>query len=154
MQKFFSSLNLKSNICNLNEGQTLIETMVAVFILVMGVTAATGLAVYALSTSTNVTKQIIATGLAREGIEAMKNMRDTNWLQGTLVSCTDVSGTGISAKCYPAWDTTPYCIDNGGGNGNCSNGKSGPNYFLQFDSTAGATSYWALTKTNGGSAKY
>jgi len=134
------------------QGQTLIETLAAIFILTMGITAAVGLANYALNSSAAAAKQIIATGLAREGIEAVKNMRDTNWLQGTMSSgCTGFpSGT---ANCYPAWDTTPYCIDSGGNNGGCS-GNSGPNYFLQFDASNISTSFWKLIKVNGNSGKF
>lgn len=86
-------------------GQTLIETVVAIFILVMGVTAAVGLAIYVLNASTNVTKQIIATGLAREGIEAVKNMRDTNWLKDTLDvdDCYNYITTNNDADCYEQW---------------------------------------------------
>ena len=73
-------------------GQTLIETVAAIFILVMGITAAVGLAVYAFGNSTNITKQIVAVGLAREGVEAVKNMRDTNWLKLNLATdCHDFS---------------------------------------------------------------
>ncbi len=67
-------------------GQTLIETMVAVFIMVMGITAALGLANYSLNASSGIRNQIIGMGLAREGVEAFKNMRDTNWLVDTLSS--------------------------------------------------------------------
>jgi type II secretory pathway pseudopilin PulG len=100
------------------KGQTLIETLAAVFILVMGITAAMGLSLFAYSSSTNITKQIIATALAREGIEAVKNMRDTNWLKipnidkncynyQSGVSTPDAvncpgSGTG-GACCYKNW---------------------------------------------------
>jgi len=86
-------------------GQTLIETLAAIFILVMGVTAATGLAIYAFNSSTSITKQIIATGLAREGVEAVKNMRDTNWLKQSSIN-TDCYNyeTGLDdASCYKSW---------------------------------------------------
>jgi Tfp pilus assembly protein PilV len=82
------------------QGQTLIETMAAVFILIMGVTAALGLAIYANASSTVITKQIIATGLAREGVEAIKNMRDTNWLKQT----------SIDKNCYNFASSTPSGI--------------------------------------------
>lgn len=135
-----------------SSGQTLIETLAAVFILAMGMTASVGLAIFALNSSGGVVKQIIATGLAREGLEAMRNMRDTNWLQGTLsTDCTGFpSGT---ANCYKEWDTTPYCIDDGGNGGNCS-GNSGPRYFVQFDSSASGVGFWTLKKTSAGAAKY
>ncbi|HVY67942.1 MAG TPA: hypothetical protein VHA30_03560 [Patescibacteria group bacterium] len=94
-------------------GQTLIETIVAAFVLVMGISAAVGLAIYALGTSTGVSKEIIAVGLAREGIEAVKNMRDTNWLKLTLngpdgnpPGCYDFSSNPVgqsTASCYKNW---------------------------------------------------
>ena len=86
-------------------GQTLIETLVAIFILVMGITAALGLSIYAYASSTNITKQIIATGLAREGIEAVKNMRDTNWLKIATPNddCYDYPTMDDIAKCYKDW---------------------------------------------------
>lgn len=89
-------------------GQTLIETVVAVFVLVMGIVAALGLAIYALNASANISKQIVAVGLAREGVEAVRNMRDTNWLMlagdGDLkTDCYNFS-TGIAdAPCYRCW---------------------------------------------------
>lgn len=86
-------------------GQTIIETVVAIFILTMGITAAVGLAIFALSTATSVSKQIIATGLAREGIEAVKNMRDTNWLKISAIDldCYNYVTGNNDAKCYKKW---------------------------------------------------
>lgn len=87
-------------------GQTLIETLAALFILVMGVTAATGLAIYSFNASTSITKQIVATGLAREGIETVKSMRDTNWLRQSPID-TDcynhASSTAFNSSCYRKW---------------------------------------------------
>lgn len=105
-----------------SSGQTLIETMAALFILTMGISAAVGLAVYAFSSSSTILKEIVATGLAREGMEAVRNMRDTNWLNDTLGtpangnSCTDFNDSGQN-DCYPHWLGTGssmppfFCID-------------------------------------------
>ena len=94
-------------------GQTLVETVVAIFMLTMGITAAVGLANYAFSNSTLITKQIIGVGLAREGIEMVKNMRDTNWLQQTAINttCYNFSTTGNDAKCYNNWLTQLFNIN-------------------------------------------
>jgi type II secretory pathway pseudopilin PulG len=101
-------------------GQTLIETLAALFILTMGVSAAVSLAIYAFGSSGTVLKQIIATGLAREGLEAVRNMRDTNWLQDTLSTngCYSfTSGLPNSESCYTNWlgDKTgtavPFCLN-------------------------------------------
>ena len=140
-------------------GQTLIETLAALFILVMGVSATVGLAIYAFATSTSITKQIVATGLAREGIEAVKAMRDTNWLNGTLTKngCYDFSSTPIgapTASCYQNWlgqndNATLYCINPSNGS-NCNGSDTSDTYFLAFNSSLNAGS-WVLTKDTGNS---
>jgi Tfp pilus assembly protein PilV len=109
-------------------GQTLIETMVAIFILIMGITAALGLANYSLSSSTSVTKQIIGTGLSREGAEAVKNMRDTNWLRDTF------DGT---CNCYSSWENSLY---------NIKSNTSGKTYSLT--NNPGQDAYWVLNVEN------
>jgi type II secretory pathway pseudopilin PulG len=101
-------------------GQTLIETMVALFILSMGVSSAVGLSIYAFGSSNSILKQIIGTGLAREGIEAVRNMRDTNWLNDSLITngCYNFA-TGVldSENCYQNWlgdkssTGVPFCIN-------------------------------------------
>ena len=114
-------------------GQTLIETLAAVFILVMGITAAAGLAIYANSTASGSAKQIIATGLARQGVEAVKNMRDTNWLKLIIdTNCYDyVSGTNI-VNCYKDW------LDHGG---NWNNNSADRGFRMDPGSGAGGTTY-------------
>lgn len=122
-------------------GQTLIETMVAVFIMVMGITAALGLANYSLNASTSIRKQIIAMGLAREGLEAVKNMRDTNWLQGQLQNnCHNfVTGTA-NANCYHDW------LNNTSGGYNFGLSSAPVNYRLNFNGTSSsANGYWTLS---------
>jgi hypothetical protein len=95
------------------QGQTLIETMVACFILIMGINAAVGLAIFALSSSTNITKQIVGMGLAREGIEAVRNIRDTNWLKQTSINldCYNYA-TGNTSPDYPAANGGARCYKN------------------------------------------
>lgn len=115
-------------------GQTLIETMVAVFILVMGITASLGLANYSLNATSNIRKQIIAMGLAREGIEAVKNMRDTNWLKGSLSSdCYNFYSSDNTTFCYKDW-TGPsggYSLASG-------------TYALNLDTSVTGVGYWSL----------
>lgn len=84
-------------------GQTLVETMVAVFIMVMGITAALGLAIYSFNATSLVNKQVIGMGLAREGVEAVKNMRDTNWLKSAQYNA--------ACNCYTDWQTSYYNIN-------------------------------------------
>lgn len=129
-------------------GQTIIETMVAVFMLTMGITAAVGLAIFALNSSSNITKQIIATGLAREGLEAVRAMRDTNWLKDTLIStCYNYQSNQNDAKCYPYWlgtnSSALFCLDPTKNQGNCNGaGTDTQNYNFGFDSTA--INFWNM----------
>ncbi len=120
--------------------------------LIMGVSTSLGLAIYALNASTSITKQIVAAGLAREGVEAVKAMRDTNWLKQTTIdsNCYNYLNPGQTAKCYKNWLKQTYCINpkNNNGAGNC-NGDAPDltpnNYVLYFDSTA--ANFWTLQKS-------
>jgi type II secretory pathway pseudopilin PulG len=147
---FFQGLK----IAHRQKGQTLIETLAALFILVMGVSAAVGLAIYAFGSSTGIVKEIIATGLAREGVEAVKDMRDTNWLQDTLVvnGCYDYVTTNTNANCYKYWlgkngsGGPPFCISPSPGN-SCNGGSgSAESYFLGFDYTN--SNFWVIENNN------
>jgi Tfp pilus assembly protein PilV len=125
-------------------GQTLIETIIAIFILVTALTAAAGVSIYAISSSANNFNQIVATNLAREGIEVIRMMRDSNWLasdakaaQGNptydLQACNDIGGR----PCFPrAYDKIePFNVfDLGAGAER-----------LNFDL---ATRSWTITGTN------
>jgi type II secretory pathway pseudopilin PulG len=122
-------------------GQTLIETLVAVFIMVMGITAALGLANYSLNASTNIRKQIIAMGLAREGMEAVKNMRDTNWLVGQLNN--DCYSFQNNPNCYRDW-----LNPTGGFNIQAIN-PNRPDFDVSFD--ASTSRFWTITNLNAGS---
>jgi Tfp pilus assembly protein PilV len=133
-------------------GQTLIETLVGIFILVIGIFSAVSLAVFSYSGSKGAVKKIIAIGLAREGVEAVKNMRDTNWLrQDTLdTNCYNPKGAQNNAKCYKAWlgtsnNSLPYCLDPTDNNGNCNgNGAITQNYNLGMN--VGINDIWVLDR--------
>jgi type II secretory pathway pseudopilin PulG len=127
---------------NNQSGQTLIETMVAVFIMVMGITAALGLANYSLSSSTGIRKQIIGMGLAREGMEAVKNMRDTNWLNGVLSpDCYSFATGSNNANCRRDWLSLA---------GGYSISSSPQSYRLAFDGSSSSTfGFWTLSPNLG-----
>lgn len=85
-------------------GQSLIETIIAIAILTSALTAGLGLTIYAFSSFTTSQSQIVASSLAREGVEVVRMMRDSNWLADgaaggsyALQSCADISGK----PCYP-----------------------------------------------------
>ena len=86
------------------KGQTIIETLAAIFVLVTTLTVGLGLAVYTLSNAQNSLNEVVAVNLARDGIEMVRMMRDSNWLGGeatdasgfALTNCADIGGS-----CYP-----------------------------------------------------
>ena len=120
-------------------GQTIIETLTAVFIMAMGITAALGLANYALNNSTSIAKQIIGTGLAREGIEMVKNMRDDNWLNDTYVTnCYDYTPPNNNdTKCYVNWLTKEFNIT----------GASSPDSRIVFSNPTTVQPYFSIDST-------
>jgi prepilin-type N-terminal cleavage/methylation domain-containing protein len=70
-----------------NKGFTLVEVLVALFILFTVVSATTSLVNSALGTIQNSKAKFVASGLVQEGIEIVRNIRDSNWLkydQGVL----------------------------------------------------------------------
>jgi type II secretory pathway pseudopilin PulG len=65
-----------------NKSFTLIETIVAIFILTTGILALSSLISYFISTSSISSQRLVAAYLAQEGIEIVRNLRDTNLLNG------------------------------------------------------------------------
>lgn len=101
---------------NLESGQTLIETIVAIFILTMALVSGLGLAIYAMTTTQETKERIIATNLAREGIEVIRMMRDSNWLaaQNTSTNSDDLRNCNYptgTRSCYPRAFDHPNDMD-------------------------------------------
>lgn len=63
-----------------HNGQTLIETLMGLFVVTIGVVSSVTLFVASTKASGDTEDQIIAANLAREGIEAVRGIRDDNWL--------------------------------------------------------------------------
>jgi len=72
MTKFF-----KKN----NAGFTIIELLIAMFVMTTGIMAVYTLIPKAIESSIVNTDKYIATQLAREGMEIIRNIRDTNWIE-------------------------------------------------------------------------
>ena len=62
-------------------GESILETIIALGILAIGITLASTIIGSSLRNINLSKNQIIAINIAREGIEAMRNIRDTNWLK-------------------------------------------------------------------------
>ncbi len=69
---------------NRARGFTLLEGIIAITVISIGLVAALSLALSNLSSSEANEKRIVGANLAREGIELVRNQRDTNWLKVDL----------------------------------------------------------------------
>ena len=63
-------------------GFTLVETLVSLFILSIAIAASFAVITSNLSNATLIKNNFIASGLAQEGAEIVRNLRDTDWFQG------------------------------------------------------------------------
>lgn len=64
----------------IKNGFTLLETMIAITVLMTGILSIVTMLIFNIKQTTNFKNRIIAYNLAQEGIEIVKNIRDTNWL--------------------------------------------------------------------------
>jgi type II secretory pathway pseudopilin PulG len=62
-------------------GETLAETLIALSILAIGITVASTVTSSSIQNLENTVNRIVATNLAREGLEAVHNIRETNWMK-------------------------------------------------------------------------
>lgn len=67
---------------NKNKAFTLLEAILAIFVTLVGVLAAYGLVQQILSYISISSSRFTAVYLAKEGIEIVRNIRDTNWIEG------------------------------------------------------------------------
>ncbi|USN53726.1 MAG: prepilin-type N-terminal cleavage/methylation domain-containing protein [Candidatus Nomurabacteria bacterium] len=66
------------------EGQTLVEVIIAVSILLAGIVTSLTLGIVTVRAGQVSQNRTIADNLAREGLELVRTMRDTNWLQDNV----------------------------------------------------------------------
>lgn len=96
------------------KGFSLLETVIALGILVVGIGGAVGLVAQSLSSIEAIKNKVISANLAQEGIEVVRNLRDENWLNDVHWRGT---GGGISLA-----------------GGDC--GVSDADYRVQYNATA------------------
>jgi type II secretory pathway pseudopilin PulG len=79
------------------QGQTLLELLIALFILVLVLTATIALIVNSINAGRESRNRLVAASLAREGVEIVRNIRDSNWIDPG-------DPTGIPVVPPPNWD--------------------------------------------------
>jgi len=96
---------LLTNIKN-RSGFTLIEVIVAIFILTIGVMGAYAVVQQIIASTSITSSRLVAAYLAQEGIEIVRNIRDSNWLAGDSWD-EGITGCGPS----PAGCEADYKVD-------------------------------------------
>ncbi len=82
-------------------GQTLIELLAAFAIIASGLMAVMGLVISNRTLSQANADRLVATNLAREGLELVREMRDSNWLAGQYLNQGDLGG--VEGTATPVW---------------------------------------------------
>ncbi|MBI2636905.1 MAG: hypothetical protein HYW81_01805, partial [Parcubacteria group bacterium] len=90
---------------NHQQGQGLLETIVALGIIVSGVVGMLNLTISNQTATEDSSERLVATNLAREGVEVVRNIRDSNWLLCEIVSGV-LSCSSWDASLSSGTDTT------------------------------------------------
>lgn len=91
-------------------GFTLIEVMAAVAILSIGLIGGLTVINYNLKNISFTKNRIIAGGLAAEGIEFVRNIRDTNWLESAVNWKQDIEGVNPSNEAVKFFCGNPASV--------------------------------------------
>lgn len=93
------------------KGEAIIETVIAMGILAIGITIAGEIMGTSLRNVNSSKNRVIAVNIAKEGLEAIRNIRDTNWLRysGKKRECWNHQPTQyINDSCPDPMDQTDY----------------------------------------------
>lgn len=115
------------------KGFTILEVVIAIFFLTIGIGAAFGVIQKILGFSSINNSRLIAANLSQEGIEIVKNIRDTNYIEGKIWD-DEIGGEIGESKDYEA--------DYNDGNLSDYNGE-----YLKIDAVNGFYNYDAGANT-------
>jgi prepilin-type N-terminal cleavage/methylation domain-containing protein len=103
---------------NTHKGFTLVETLVAIFIISIAIVATMASAQRALQTSYYARDQVVGFFLADEGMEIVQNIRDSNFKSGnhwlTNIIATDAAVNSVSTFCVDITTNTRQLKTAGG----------------------------------------
>lgn len=97
------------SVVSAKSGQSLLETLLAIGVILTVTIAASTLIVSTVAAGQSSTDKVAAANFAREGIEIVRGIRDSNWLKRSQ----NVTNT-ITGAIY-AWDDNPYYQSASGG---------------------------------------
>ena len=78
---------------NKERGFTLVETLIALVLITISMGPVFALATSSINVASRIEHNLIASNLAQEGIEVIRNIRDTNWLNGVAFDNNLPTGT-------------------------------------------------------------
>ncbi len=117
--------------------QTLLEAVLAIGVILVATISATTLIVTTISAGQSSEDKIVAANLAREGVEIVRGIRDSNWIKRAQ---NVVDGTGAGAT-TTRWDDTSLPPPSHDGYVSLGN-ATGKCYFAVYDINYG----WFLTE--------
>ena len=91
-------------------GQGLLEVIIAIAVIATGLAGVMSLTGYSIKAADVSSQQVMATNLAREGLEVVRHIRDSNWLAGAvfydgLVQFdNDLNGTTKYHRIHNRWE--------------------------------------------------
>lgn len=97
-----------------NKGFTLLETIVAVGLIIVGLVAALTLITTSLFYVSNIQDRLAAANLTAEGIEVVRNIRDNNWLQSRTWNSGLTDGdyqAAYNSTALSSYDGSPLLLD-------------------------------------------
>ncbi len=94
--------SIKNIVQKKRAAETLVEVIIAIFVVAIGSSVATSLIVTAFQSNSFSRDNLIALNLAEEGLEAMRSIRDTNWLKYAFDKDT----------CWNVMPEVPDCTQN------------------------------------------
>ncbi len=104
----------------MNKGFSLAEVIIATFVIIIGIIGAMSLITYSISNVAVGKSQVIAASLAQEGMEIVRNIRDSNWIENRDsgdIAWNDGLGAGSYQVQYDrldlfSWSDEPLKINN------------------------------------------
>lgn len=121
--------NSKTGSSRFQSGFTLVELLVAIFLFSLAFTATTFVLTLNLGSATSIKNSFVASGLAQEGIEVARNLRDNDWFSGSPFGTSIPNGTYIAQ-----WNSQALA-------------PVGSNPNIKFDGASGLFSYGSGTDT-------
>jgi type II secretory pathway pseudopilin PulG len=136
------------------KGESLLETIIAIAILIVGTVSMLAMVFAMLIARTAAEYETVGTNLAREGIEAVRNVRDTNWIANIAFDSGFYSQSRFVASFDPSnsdglhpngWRLAPASLDSALAVKQFASGGTYAGFYTQVGT--GETAHWPVLPT-------